>query len=79
MKYIFTVISDSYIRGQPFEITKLKVKCGELYHRYSHRTIDDWNSPHSSVVVQISGNCLKSRLDDPLMKHQLKFNADVLT
>ena len=43
---------------------------------FHNRTVNDWNSLPSSVVLSNSVNCLKSRHNDSRKEHPLKFDAD---
>ena len=72
----FTVDSDSYTRGHPFKLKK--IRCNTVGHISTcyYRTVDDWNILLSSVVLSNSINCLRSRLNDAWKEHSLKFDAD---
>ena len=72
----FTVDSDSHTRGHPFKLKKIRGNTMTHILTFSHRTVDDWNSFPSSLVLLYSVNCLKSRLNDAWKEHPLKFDAD---
>ena len=72
----FTVDSDSYIRGNPFKLQKIRGNTVRHISSFYYRTVNDWNSLASSVVLSNSVNCFKSRLSDARKEHPLKFDAD---
>ena len=72
----FTVDSDSYTRGHPFKLKKITGNTVRRISTFSYRTVDDWNSLPSCVVLSNSVNCHKSRLNDAWKEHPLKFDAD---
>ena len=72
----FTVDSDSYTRRHPFKLEKIRGNTVRHLSTFSYRTVNDWNSLPSSVVLSNSVNCFKSRFNDAWMKHPLKFDAD---
>ena len=67
----FTIDSDSYTCGHPFKLKKIRGNTVRHISIFSYRTVNDWNSLSSSVVLSNSVNCFKSRLNDAL-----KFDAD---
>ena len=72
----FTVDSDSYTRGHPFKLKKIRGNTVRHISIFSYHTVNDWNSLPSSVVLSNSVNCFKSRLNDAWKEHLLKFYAD---
>ena len=72
----FTVDSDSYTRGQPLKLKKIRGNTVRHISIFSYRTVNDWNSLPSSVVLPNSVNCSKSSLNDAWKEHTLKFDAD---
>ena len=71
-----TVDSDSYTRGHPIKLKKIKGNTVRHISTFSYRTVNDWNSLPSSVVLSNSVNCFKSRLNDTWKEHPMKFDAD---
>ena len=63
---LFTVDLNSYIRGHPFKFIKIRGNTVRHISAFSCRTVIDWNSLPSSVVLSKSVNCFKSRLSDAL-------------
>ena len=59
----FTVDSDSYTRWHPFKLKKIRGNTVRHIPIFSYRTVNDWNSLPSSVVLSNSVNCFKSRLN----------------
>ena len=45
---------------------------------FSYRTVNEWNSLPTSVVLSNSVNCPRSTLNDAWKEHPLKFDADCL-
>ena len=72
----FTVDSDSYTHRHHFKLKKIRGNTVRHTSIFSDHTVNDWNSHLSSVVLSNSVNCFKSRHNDALKKHLLKFDAD---
>ena len=69
----FTVDSDLYIRRHPFKLKKIRGNTVTHISIFSYRTVNDWSSLPSSVVLSNSVNCFKSRLNGAWKEHPLKF------
>ena len=57
----FTVDSDSYTCGHLFKLKKIKGNTVRHTSIFYYRTVNDWNSLPSSVVLSNLVNCSKSR------------------
>ena len=60
----FTVDSDSYTRRHSFKLKKNRDNTVRYISILYYRTVNDWNSLPSSVVLSNSVYCFKSRLSD---------------
>ena len=71
-----TVNSVSYNHEHTFKLKKIIGNTVANIITFSHRTVSDWSSIPSSVVLSNSANCIKSRLNDARTKHLQKYDAD---
>ena len=76
MEFFFTVDSDLYTRGHPFKLKNIMGNTARHISIFSNRTVNNWNSRPSSVVLLNSATCLKSRLNEAWKEHPLTFDAD---
>ena len=74
----FTVDPDSYTRGHPFKLKKIRGNTTRHISIFYYCTVNDWNSLPSSVVLSNSVFYVKSRLNDAWKEHPFKFDAECL-
>ena len=71
MECFFTVDSDSYSRGHPFKLKKIRGNTVRHISTFYYCTV---NCLPSSVVRSNSVNCFKSRINDAWKEHPLKID-----
>ena len=72
---LFSLVSYGRTRGHPMKLYKERPRLNIKANSFSNRVVNTWNQLPEDVVMALSLNAFKGRLNKHWSRHPLKFTA----